>query len=91
MKDLLLHHFEKRTGVDHTPLIIGRVPFCEMKKCNGFAPAIYAEVRARSIEMSDEKKRLYPEWIKKLKENTGNDKDFNPVTPFENFIWYNVD
>ena len=87
-KTLPLHKFEKRTGVDHTPLIQGKVPFCEMKKNKGFAPAIYAEVRARNIVLTEQEWGNYPTVIKKLKENEGDDKCFKPVMPFDNFVWF---
>ena len=87
-KNFPLHKYEKRTGVNHTPLIEGKIPFCEMKKNKGFAPAIYAEVRARNIIMTEQEWGNYPTVIKKLKEHKGDQKSFKPVMPFDNFVWF---
>ena len=82
------HRYEARTGVDHTDLICGRVPFSAMTKKRGFDKVVLEEIAARNITLTDDEKKNYTKTIKRLKTHEGNNKSFKPVLPFEQFRWY---
>ena len=87
-REIPSHRYEGRSGVDHTDLVSGRVPFCEMTKKNGHEQLMLDEIRARGIELTDEERRNYTKLIKRLKDHEGNNTSFKPVLPLDRFVWY---
>ena len=87
-KEVPVHRFEKRTGVDHTYLIKNEVPFSEMTKVAGFRPAIMDEIAARGITMTPEQMKNFNVVKRILKDHEGNEKSFRPKLDYKRFQWW---
>ena len=82
------HHYEKRTMMDQTTLVQGRVPFKKINAVARFATLMLEEADVRKIVLDDNDRKKHSIVIRKLKEHEKDKYSFKPHLPLGHFKCY---